>query len=141
MSQMRGSGFSAMLLLHRLSEYVSIVPCSRDAIADEDTEDCKAFICSACDEKEAGFSHGKHHIATHNLVRCMDAKKEEESKEEEDKTEKRLGALEHKLEGVTSQMEGVTSRMDGLTTRMEELTSQMERIEKLLQSLPIIRAE
>ena len=109
-------------------------------ITKRDTAESKAFICSKCDEKEGGFSHGAHHLATHSLVRCVEAK-EEESKPGDDKTEKRLDALEHKLEGVTSQMEGLTSRMDGLTTQMEGLTSQMERIEKLLQALPIIRAE
>ncbi|KAI1783149.1 hypothetical protein LXA43DRAFT_904186 [Ganoderma leucocontextum] len=83
-------------------------------------EDSKPFICWACDEREAGFSHGEHHRATHNLIRCMEPQKEEEPKPEEDSTEKRLGALEHKLEG---------------------LTSQMERIEKLLQSLAVARAE
>ncbi|KAI1785192.1 hypothetical protein LXA43DRAFT_1100597 [Ganoderma leucocontextum] len=104
--------------------------------------DPKPFICWACDEKEAGFSHGEHHLATHNLVRCMEAQKEEESKSsKDDKTEKRLDALEHKLEGVTSQMEGLTSRMDGLTSQMEGLTGQMERIETLLQSFAIVRAE
>ncbi|PIL33864.1 hypothetical protein GSI_03570 [Ganoderma sinense ZZ0214-1] len=102
----------------------------------------KAFICSECEEKEGGFSHGEHHLANHNLVRCMEVKKEEESKSEDGTTERRLDALEHKLEGVTTQMEGLSSRMDGLTTRtVEGLTSQMERIEKLLQALPIMRAE
>ncbi|KAI1783152.1 hypothetical protein LXA43DRAFT_1187180 [Ganoderma leucocontextum] len=89
-------------------------------------EDSKPFICSECDEQEAGFSHGEHHLATHNLVRCVEALQEENSQPwlvEEDNTEKRLGVLEYKLEGVTSKLEG--------------LTTQMERIEKLLHSLAV----
>lgn len=50
----------------------------------------------------------------------MEPQKEAEPTPEEETTEKRLGAVEHKLEG---------------------LTSQMERIEKLLQSLTLARAE
>ena len=89
-------------------------------LADCATEDSKPFICWDCDEREAGFSHGEHHLATHNLVRCMEPQKEEEASPEEQTTENRLGALEHKLEG---------------------LTSQMERIEKLLQSLAVARGQ
>ncbi|KAI1785889.1 hypothetical protein LXA43DRAFT_99677 [Ganoderma leucocontextum] len=90
-------------------------------------EDSKAFICWHCDESEGGFSYGEHHLATHNLVRCMKAHKEG-SKSEDDRTGKRLDALEHKLEGLTGQMAGFTTQVAGLT-------SQIERIEKLLQLL------
>ena len=79
-------------------------------------EDDHAFICRDCDEKHAGFNHGEHHLATHNLVVC----KETQERDDSDDTQARLIALEHK---------------------MSELSSQMERIERLLQSFAIPRTE
>ena len=117
---MRASNLAALLVLHRLSRCVFVCARSPRWLTRTPAEDSKAFICWDCDEKEAGFTHGEHHLATHNLVRCMEPQKEAEATPEEDSTEKRLGAVEHKLEG---------------------LTSQMERIEKLLQSLTLARAE
>ena len=81
------------------------------------TGSAKVFICWDCDEREAGFSHGEHHRATHSLIRSMEDKESEEDK----KVENRLDTMDHKLEGLTSQLMG--------------LTNQMEDIEKLLRSL------
>ena len=82
-------------------------------------EDDHAFICRDCDEKHAGFNHGEHHLATHNLVVCKETQEHDDS-DDSDNTQERLTALEHK---------------------MSELSSQMERIERLLQSLAIPRTE
>ena len=82
-------------------------------------EDDHAFICRDCDEKYAGFSHGEHHLTTHNLVVCKETQERDDS-DDSDNTQERLTALEHK---------------------MSELSSQMERIERLLQSLAIPRTE
>ena len=82
-------------------------------------EDDHAFICRDCDEKHAGFKHGEHHSATHNLVVCKETQERDDS-DDSDNTQERLTALEHK---------------------MSELSSQMVRIERLLQSLAIPRTE
>ncbi|KAM5543339.1 hypothetical protein V8D89_003213 [Ganoderma adspersum] len=93
-------------------------------------EELKPFICWECDKQAAGFSHGDHHLATHNLVRCMPVEAQQGDfswQEAEDDTKERLDALEHKLEGLTDQMQG--------------LTSQMGTIEKLLHDLIHMRRE
>ncbi|KAI1785867.1 hypothetical protein LXA43DRAFT_1099745 [Ganoderma leucocontextum] len=88
------------------------------------------FICWDCDEREAAsFSHGEHHRAMHNLVRCMEGK---ESTSENDKTEKRLDAVDHKLEELTSQIEGLVSQVERLNSQIED---RMERVENILRSL------
>ena len=101
-------------------------------MADQDSEKSTAFICLDCDEREGGFSDGKHHLARHHLVRCTTAQTEEES--ERDRSEKRFDALEHKLKELANQTQGLASEIGGLT-------GQMERIERLLHSPPNARTE
>ncbi|KAM5533025.1 hypothetical protein V8D89_013293 [Ganoderma adspersum] len=101
--------------------------------------DSEPFICWDCDKRLAGFDvyHGPsaHHLATHNLVRCIEAQ-EEERKSGENRAEplNQVGPPEDKLEGIQGQIAGLKSQMD-------VFTSQMARIEKLLQSLPQAHAE
>ena len=103
------------------------------------TAESEPFVCRDCDKRLAGFDvyhgHGAHHLATHNLVRCMEAQ-EGERKPRENRAEplNQVGPPEDKLEGIQGQIAGLKSQMDAFT-------SQMERIEKLLQSLPQTRAE
>ncbi|KAM5530344.1 hypothetical protein V8D89_015985 [Ganoderma adspersum] len=98
---MRRSSLTAVLVLHRLPRVAWL----RGTHA----EDSKPFICWDCDAQpeEAGFEHGEHHIATHILVRCMEPQMAEVQLQEpeEDPMEKRLGALEGKLDGLMGQFQ------------------------------------
>ena len=51
-----------------------------ESVANQHTDGSRPFICWDCDEQQGGFSHGPHHLATHNLIRCMQAQMEEELK-------------------------------------------------------------
>ena len=71
------------------------------------------FICWDCDAKVAGFNEGKHHKATHSLVRCIP--KSLKSTEETDLTvETRLGSLEDKVKVLTAQMEEIKELLQTL---------------------------
>lgn len=103
------------------------------------TADSEPFVCWDCDKRLAGFdvyhSPRAHHLATHNLVRCMETQ-EEERKPGENRAEplNQVGPPEDKLEEIQGQIAGLKSQMDSFT-------SQMARIETLLQSLPQAQAE
>ncbi|PIL33826.1 hypothetical protein GSI_03532 [Ganoderma sinense ZZ0214-1] len=77
-------------------------------------EDSAPFICWDCDEREAGFDQGEHHLATHNLVRCMEVLEEEVLGSGEDTTEKRLGALEEQMVGLRDQMAKIEALLHAL---------------------------
>ncbi|KAM5543336.1 hypothetical protein V8D89_003210 [Ganoderma adspersum] len=78
-------------------------------------EDSGPFICWDCDSQEAGFDQGEHHLSTHNLVRCMEVQEEEVLGPEEDNTtEKRLGALEQQMVGLRDQMEKIETLLHAL---------------------------
>ncbi|PIL33322.1 hypothetical protein GSI_04773 [Ganoderma sinense ZZ0214-1] len=64
------------------------------------------FICWDCDAKAGGFNDGKHHKATHNLVRCIH-KTLESPGDTYLTVETRLGSLEAKVEGLAGQMEEI----------------------------------
>ena len=63
------------------------------------------FLCSCF------VNHGENHRATHILVRCMEPQMAEVQLQEpeEDPTEKRLGALESRLDGLMGQFQMLTS--------------------------------
>ena len=77
-------------------------------------EDSGPFICWDCDERQAGFSHGEHHLAMHSLVPCMGTREEEAIGREEDNAEKRLGALELQMMGLRDQMEKIEALLHAL---------------------------
>ena len=95
---------------------------SFNVMTDQDilsTEESEPLICWDCDEQEAGFDQGEHHLATHNLVRCMEVQVEEVPGPEEDNTtEKRLGALEQQMVGLRGQMEKIEALLHALTNTL-----------------------
>ena len=96
---------------------LSVTP-SLDVMADQDipyAEESEPFICWDCDVQEAGFDQGEHHLATHNLVRCIEVQVEEVPGPEEDNTtEKRFGALEQQIVGLRDQMEKIEALLHAL---------------------------
>ena len=67
-----------------------------ESVANQHTEGSRPFICWDCDEQQGGFSRGAHHLAAHNLIRCMQAQNEEELKSGDD-----LGKVETRLDSPT----------------------------------------
>ncbi|PIL33838.1 hypothetical protein GSI_03544 [Ganoderma sinense ZZ0214-1] len=80
----------------------------------------KPFICWECEDQTVDLDPSKSHLATHNLVPCMSAVKEEQTDDYSGlwpgvfDTGKRLGALENKLEGLTNQMERIEKLLHDL---------------------------
>ncbi|KAI0767714.1 hypothetical protein C8Q74DRAFT_1203793 [Fomes fomentarius] len=65
-------------------------------------EKANVFVCQTCDQEKGGITHGDTHLATHNLVRCMDNK---DGDEEKGCTESRIAALETQMSALTAQIE------------------------------------
>ncbi|KAI9068321.1 hypothetical protein FKP32DRAFT_1754486 [Trametes sanguinea] len=98
--------------------------------------DAKAFICAECDENKGGLTIGEH-LETHSLVSCKLQVAEETDPSK--RVEKRLSALEGKMETLAQGDKSTEERLSALEGKLAGLTEQMTRMEQLLQSLAVSR--